>query len=215
MISTKILKPLNNIEKKILNDKEFLNAIKTGKSRPYHLEGTIKNHIIHILNYIEDNYKSTKEYENLRIIAMLHDIGKFAFLEKYLDNYMPKMNKNERNKFIASSKLFAKKYSIPKNITVTMKQYEYTSEHAYVSYLFAKKFLKNTEILNIIRYHDIALDFMKIHSQTGKYDVVKFKTMFSNLNLNLYLKFVDCDKLGRKDIVFWLKKELKKHAIAV
>ena len=112
------LKPVNALEKQIFLDKEFLTAIKTGKSREFHREGSVKNHICDILEYIENKYKSNKEYKNLRLLAILHDVGKFAFLDKYMDIYLPKMICKDQNKFIAASHKFAKKYPVPKKVSL-------------------------------------------------------------------------------------------------
>jgi len=206
--------PINALEKKIFRDKEFQMAIKTGKSRKFHREGSVKNHIINILEYIDNKYKSATEYDNLRLLVILHDVGKYASVEKRQDILLPKMPKTEQNKFIISSRTFAKKYSIPKSVQSYLKEFKYTPKHAYVSYLFSKKFTKNKRILKIIRYHDAGIDFKLIFHRTGKYDVKKFKDIYSKLDLDLYLMFVDCDRLGQEsDEIPWIKEQLQMHKL--
>jgi hypothetical protein len=212
--SNQKLHPINEIEKKICQNKEFQVAIKTGKVREFHLEGSIETHIINILDYIDKNYKKTEDYETLRILAILHDVGKFAFLEKYIDIYLPIMPKAEQNKFITASRNFANKYPVSNKFRREMSEYQFTSEHSYVSYLFAKQFLKDKKLLNILKYHDMAIDFWLIYQKTGKYNINKFKEIFSKLDLKLYLLFVECDKCNPLDSRLpWLKAELKKHKI--
>lgn len=68
--------PLIDKEKEIINSGIFEESIKWGKPREGHPEGQLGNHISHILKYIEQHYKTDPDYWNLRIIALLHDIGK-------------------------------------------------------------------------------------------------------------------------------------------
>ena len=97
------IKPINPSEKKILSDKEFLNAVKIGRPRKNHDEGTTQLQNKNILEYIEKNYKYTPLYENLRFIAHLHDAGKFAFLEHRQDTYLPVLSEEESQKLISES----------------------------------------------------------------------------------------------------------------
>ncbi|MGV8171354.1 MAG: hypothetical protein ACP5OA_01540 [Candidatus Woesearchaeota archaeon] len=209
-------KPINIVEKKILRDKEFLTAVKIGRPRNNHDEGTIKMHIIQILSYIDKNYSNTRLYTDLRIIALLHDVGKFAFLEKRPEAYLPITTIKSQKKLIIECRKFEKKYYtqdiFPKNI----RRYKYTAQHSYASYQFAKKFLKDQRILKIIRYHDLAVD-MKIEYENQKtYDVVLFKKIFSDIDIQLYLAFLKCDNSNRTDKTSgWLQTELKKHHIII
>ena len=211
----KILRPINALERRIFCDDEFLTAIRTGKPRPFHQEGTIRNHIVKILDYIESHHKSAEEYEDLRILAILHDVGKFAFLEKYLDVYLPRMPAEDRKRFIAASQAFARKYPVPERFRRDMGEYTYTSEHAYVSYLFAKRFLKDKRLLNILKYHDTALDFAALFRKTRRCDEKLFRKIFSKIDLKLYLLFVECDKLDSTNRnLTWLKRQLESQGIA-
>ena len=95
-----------------------------------------------------------------------------------------------------------------------MKEYQFTSEHSFVSYVFAKKFLKDKRILDTIKYHDMTMDFMLGFRKTGKYDISKFKKIFSKIDLKLNILFIKCDKCDDKDVrIPWMKEQLKIHKI--
>jgi hypothetical protein len=211
-----VLKPQNPIEKKILSNKEFLTAIKIGKSRQYHLEGTTKAHIIQILEYIEKKYSKKTYYNDLRIIALLHDVGKFAFLEDIPQLYMPKLPYKECKILLLKSQKFKKKYYNKKNIPKELKKYMFTPVHAYVSYVFAKKFLKEDKMLKLILYHDLTMDMMIEYKKTNKYDTKLFKKVFSNIDLNIYLAFLKCDSCNSIDEkTKWIKLKLKNNNINI
>ncbi len=67
----------NGIEEKIISSEDFKKCKNYGKVRRGHPEGIVGKHIQNILDYIEENYKEDPDYENLRLLALLHDIGKF------------------------------------------------------------------------------------------------------------------------------------------
>jgi len=89
-------------------------AIKTGKSRKFHREGSVKNHIINILEYIDNKYKSATEYDNLRLLVILHDVGKYASVEKRQDILCQKCQKQNKINSSYQVEHSQKKYSIPK-----------------------------------------------------------------------------------------------------
>ena len=210
----KLPKPINKVEEKIIKDKEFLTAIKLGRPRAGHSEGTVGIHVIHIINYIDKNYKNKEYYKDLRIIALLHDIGKFAFLEERRDEYLPKLSENESKKMISECRKFKKKYYLQRSIPKNMRKYNLTTKHAYASYQFAKKFLQNKKILELIRYHDLAQDMKWEYDKTKTYDTKIFKKIFTNINLKVYVKFLECDNCNRIDNTSeWLKKQLKSHKL--
>lgn len=69
--------PKNHLEKKVLSSQEFKQCRDYGRVRKGHPEGTVGKHVEHILDYIETHFKSDPDYGSLRLLAMLHDIGKF------------------------------------------------------------------------------------------------------------------------------------------
>ncbi len=67
----------NEIEERIISSKDFKKCKNYGRIRSGHPEGIVGKHIQNILDYIEENYKEDPDYEKLRLLALLHDIGKF------------------------------------------------------------------------------------------------------------------------------------------
>jgi len=208
----KLIKPINHVEARILKDKDFLAAIKIGRPRKSHEEGTVGAHIVLILGYIEKNYRESKYYEDLRILALLHDIGKIVGLEKRPDLLQPDMPKKKLVGLINDSRRFAKKYQtrIPENLT----KYPVTKSHAFHSREFAKRFIKSKRLLDLIKYHDLAYDMLLEYQNTGRYDKRTFINIFSKLDIRLYLIFQKCDNCTRKnEISKWLKEQLRLHSI--
>ncbi|MFX1398808.1 MAG: HD domain-containing protein [Promethearchaeota archaeon] len=74
---------IDQTEKLILNSLEFERSANFGKVRRGHDEGKVGIHVRQIINYIEDNYKFDSDYTSLRLIALLHDIGKYEGNNEY------------------------------------------------------------------------------------------------------------------------------------
>ena len=68
--------PKTGTEEKIISSEEFNTAKSFGKIRSGHPEGSVGNHIRQMLDYIEEHYKDDPDYERLRILTLLHDLGK-------------------------------------------------------------------------------------------------------------------------------------------
>jgi len=208
----KLIKPINHVEARILKDKDFLTAIQIGRPRKFHEEGTVGAHITNILDYIEKNYCESKYYEDLRILALLHDIGKITGLERRPDLLQPDMPGEKLTELINDSRKFAKKYQT--RIPANFNKYPITKAHAFHSYKFAKRFIKSKRLLDLIKYHDMALDMLHEYKNTGRYDERTFIDIFSRLDINLYLIFLKCDKcVGKNNVSRWLIKELKRHGL--
>jgi len=76
------IKPKNEIERRIINSEEFNRAKTYGKVRSGHPEGSVGKHIQQMLEYIEEHYKDDIDYEKLRLLTLLHDIGKSEIRDK-------------------------------------------------------------------------------------------------------------------------------------
>ena len=67
--------PENDLEREIVNSNIFKEAISFGYLRDGHSEATVGNHISQILAYI-DNQEWDEYRGDLRLLALLHDLGK-------------------------------------------------------------------------------------------------------------------------------------------
>ena len=152
--------PINETEEKIISSEEFKRVLDYGKPRSGHPEGTVGNHVKDILEYIEIHYKDDKDYEKLRILALLHDIGKVD------QRKMP---------------------------------------HSEKSAEIAKKFIKDNELIQIIKLHDEPYHFWKARKKY--FDKEIFIEMFKNLDWKLFIKFKYADDCARSQKTsIWFEK---------
>jgi hypothetical protein len=71
-----LLKPETELEKRIINDPEFIEGANYGKPRNGHPEGQVVYHIREVLDNI-DKMTDQDDRENLRLIALIHDTLKY------------------------------------------------------------------------------------------------------------------------------------------
>lgn len=83
MVSISCIVTENELEELILNSEQYEKAEIFGNPRPGHPEGTVGLHVKQILEFI-DKQDWEKYRKELRILALLHDIGKP--LVKYSEN---------------------------------------------------------------------------------------------------------------------------------
>lgn len=101
-----ILKPESELEKRIVNDPDFIEGAGYGKPRPGHPEGKVVYHIREVLDNVE---KHPEMRENLRLIALIHD----TFKNK-VDQTKPKSGENHHAMI---ARRFAEKFiQIPKDV---------------------------------------------------------------------------------------------------
>ncbi len=84
-----IIKPENGIETAIVGNADFIQGALYGKPRRGHPEGKVIYHIGEVLANVDKFYKDDEDYEDLRIIAILHD----TFKHKVNQN-IPKAGEN-------------------------------------------------------------------------------------------------------------------------
>ena len=73
-----MLEPKNELEKRIMASEEFTRCLEYGEVRKGHPEGKVGIHIQQILAYIEEHFAEDPDYEHLRLLALLHDVGKYG-----------------------------------------------------------------------------------------------------------------------------------------
>lgn len=103
-----IISPINGLETAIVSNAEFIVGASYGKPRRGHPEGKVIYHIQEVLENIQKWYGGDKDYENLRIIAILHDTFKHS-----VDQTKPKVGENHHGRIARN---FAKKFTIKPNV---------------------------------------------------------------------------------------------------
>jgi len=201
--------PLSQLENDILNSKQFQLSLNLGRIRKGHTEGKLITHIKLILNYIEKNFKNDNDYTKLRLIGLLHDIGKLGELINNVEKYMPQNQEQKtRQKYLQASVKFIKEFG---------KQPDdgYSPAHALYSYEFAKQFLNDKDTLDIIKFHDTAHRLREFKKNSPDKQInEQINKVFSSLNNTLMLKFMEADNSERdKGIVIWLKEKLWENNI--
>lgn len=98
----KLIKPNNGIEEAIICDLNFIEGVNWGKVRNGHPEAQVIYHIKEVLANIDKYYKNDEDYNNLRLIAILHDSFKYK-----VDRSKPRVGENHHGML---ARRFAEKY---------------------------------------------------------------------------------------------------------
>ncbi|MFA5366345.1 MAG: HD domain-containing protein [Dehalococcoidia bacterium] len=98
-----IVKPESGIEEAIIADPDFTRGAEYGKPRPGHPEGQVIYHIKDVLANIYKYYRDDEDYEDLRMIAIIHDTFKYK-----VDQTKPKAGENHHGMI---ARRFAEKYT--------------------------------------------------------------------------------------------------------
>jgi hypothetical protein len=101
-IIKKIVNPINGIETAIVNDADFIAGASYGKPRSGHPEGQVIYHIKEVLENVDKWYGDDEDYDNLRLIAIIHDTFKHK-----VDKTKPKVGENHHGMI---ARRFAEKY---------------------------------------------------------------------------------------------------------
>jgi len=87
--------------------------------------------------------------------------------------------------------------------------------HATLAKEYASKFINDTDLLNMIQYHDENYDLWKEYFQTNQYNIDQFHNLLNIINdWNLFLMFIIIDGSTRgKDLskLAWFITEVKRH----
>jgi len=102
------IQPENGIESAIIGNADFIAGCSHGKPRSGHPEGQVIYHIKEVLENIDKWYIDDSDYNNLRLIAILHDTFKYK-----VDQTKPKVGENHHG-WIARK--FAEKFPIDSDI---------------------------------------------------------------------------------------------------
>jgi hypothetical protein len=189
-------------ERRVVADHFFQQAIRIGRPREYHTEGNLGAHISHILTAI-DNVGKPAMRRDLRLSALLHDVGKFAFLCER-EEYMPDLTADEKSVFCNDSVRFRQEFQYPEAAIDP-----FIPEHALVSHQYAKQFVSDHNILDLIKYHDTYLKIYDIR-HTPAYGKDLITRYYGDKDPALYVLFSYVDSATRsKNVTLWMQQELQ------
>jgi len=102
-----LLRPETELEKRIIEDSDFIAGAFWGKSRNGHPEGKVAYHIKEVLANV-DKYSTHLNREKLRLIALIHDTFKHK-----VDGLKPKSGDNHHAMI---ARKFAERFNIEKDV---------------------------------------------------------------------------------------------------
>lgn len=96
------IKPLNELEERIINDNDLIKGVEWGKPRNGHPEGKVLFHVLDVLDNVDKYFLNDGDYSKLRLIALTHDSFKYL-----VDVTKPKSGENHHAMI---ARRFAEKY---------------------------------------------------------------------------------------------------------
>ncbi len=173
-----ILNPQGGLECAIIADPEFVKGVTYGKPRKGHPEGQVMYHIQEVLENVEKYYKNDEDYQDLRIIAFIHD----SFKHK-VDQNQPKVGENHHGMI---ARRFAQNFSIHEDV-LTVIQHHDDAYNAWQRggrhgdwYAAKKKATNLIQALMIEGCLDLYVKFYRCDNETGDKSSDNFE-WFENL----------------------------------
>lgn len=174
-IISNFIRTESNLEKRIIQDKQWQEGAFWGEPRPGHPEGKIIYHIYEVLQNVDRITTNPKIRQQLRLIAIIHD--SFKHLEEQ-----------------------------------TRPRTDWSKHHAVFAANFAKKYITDKAILDVIEMHDEAYYAWKAVNK-DKYEKANFimnrlQERLGN-NMQLFYLFFKCDtQTGDKyqSPIMWFEK---------
>lgn len=102
-----LLKPETELERRIVNDQDFIFGAQQGKSRNGHPEGLVVYHIVEVLSNVE-KYANKLNRSDLRLITLIHDTFKYK-----VDQAKPKTGNNHHGMI---ARKFGEKYDLHEDL---------------------------------------------------------------------------------------------------
>ena len=91
--------------------------------------------------------------------------------------------------------------------------------HAYIARKFASEFTDDTDLLNMVQFHDENYKLWRGYAKTGELDQKRFQTLLDTIqNWNLFLIFIiidGCTAGKDPDKIRWFIDEVRKHKNAL
>ena len=161
-----IIKPENGIETAIVGNADFIQGALYGKPRRGHPEGQVIYHIKEVLENIDKFYgEDDEDYEDLRIIAILHDTFKHK-----VDQTKPKAGENHHGMI---ARRFAENFPIHENVLQVIEHHDdaynaWQKGGRHGDWYAAKK--KATNLINALLIEgclDLYVKFYRCDNATG------------------------------------------------
>jgi len=190
----------NSLEKAILRDEYFQSFLTMGRSRNEHPEGLLGIHVQHVLEAI-DELPDQRRRAMLRLGALLHDVGKLAGFESKQDYRPDGAGEEQIARLVQASRSFRQEF--PYHATD-----DYVPEHALYSVEFARRFVSDTELLDLIKYHDTGL---KIYDHAIDNQDALLLHYFGEKDAGLFVLFSYVDAADReKTKALWMQSRFRK-----
>jgi len=160
-----IIKPQNGIETAICNNNDFIIGCYYGKPRPGHKEGAVIYHIKEVLANIDKFYSDDKDYDKLRLIAIVHDTFKYK-----VNHNLPKSGENHHG-YIAQK--FAENYCHNTNVLQVILLHDDAYNAWSIGgrrgdwYKAKERAIKLIDKLNILDNIDLYIKFYECDNATG------------------------------------------------
>lgn len=160
-----IVKPKNSLERSIISDSDFIEGALYGKPRRGHPEGEVIYHIKEVLENIDKYYENDIDYEELRIIALVHDTFKHK-----VNRNLPKVGENHHGMI---ARRFAEKFQMHGDVYTVIEMHDdaynaWSKGNRNGDWYGAKK--KATNLINgllIENALDLFVKFYKCDNFTG------------------------------------------------
>ena len=144
-----------------------------------------------------------------------HPEGKVKFhiaeLEENLKKFSPRISEEQywKLKFLIHVHDTFKVDAVPDSAV------ESSNSHASLARIFASEFTDDTDLLNMIQFHDVNFALWKQFAATGTYDAERFQSLLNTIvDWDLFLLFIilDGSTNGKDpDKVKWFIGEVNKH----
>ena len=159
---SELLKPENELEKRIIGDAEFAEGAMFGEPRPGHPEGKVVYHIKAVLENI-DSYSMPDNRTDLRIVGLVHDTFKYK-----VDRNKPKSGENHH---ATIARRFAERFvAIPRVLeTIELHDEAYNSwQKGERKANWEKAEERAIKLIQTLEDIDFYLVFYKCDNQTGE-----------------------------------------------
>ena len=144
-----------------------------------------------------------------------HPEGKVKFhiaeLEENLEKFAPRISEEQywKLKFLIHVHDTFKVDAVPDSAV------ESPNSHASLARMFASEFTDDTDLLNMIQFHDVNFALWKQFAATGAHDTERFHSLLNTImDWNLFLLFIILDgstKGKDPDKVKWFIGEVKRY----